>query len=104
MKEQIASMREQKDAMEAQLLNRQENTECNLLIFMQGGIVSVTKATITSLDSQKIVGGVPLGYGWTGVVINVPIISDAPLVRPYGHYRTVGTNVGVPIAWSSIHV
>nr|DAD37913.1 TPA_asm: hypothetical protein HUJ06_008554 [Nelumbo nucifera] len=71
---------------------------------MQGGFVSVAKATITSLDPQKIVGGVPLGYGWTEVVINVPNISDAPLMRPYGRYRTIGTAVGVPIAWSSIHV
>nr|DAD24819.1 TPA_asm: hypothetical protein HUJ06_026283 [Nelumbo nucifera] len=27
-----------------------ENTKCNLSTFMQGGIVSITKATITSLD------------------------------------------------------
>ncbi|CAI9102765.1 OLC1v1001085C1 [Oldenlandia corymbosa var. corymbosa] len=59
----------------------------------------VAKGRIESLDPCTEVGGLPIGINWCQVLVEVIIISDAPLIKGYNHYVTVQDAHGDLVAW-----
>ncbi|MQL85628.1 hypothetical protein Taro_018163 [Colocasia esculenta] len=62
-------------------------------------LVNVALATIESKDPLKKVGGCDLGYEYWEVAINVALVHNEPLPRPYGQFKTIGDAIGATIAW-----
>ncbi|KAG5535715.1 hypothetical protein RHGRI_023467 [Rhododendron griersonianum] len=59
----------------------------------------VGKGRIASMDPSTEVGGEELGANWCEIHVQVPILWDEHLMRPYGGLKTVGDAIGTPIAW-----
>lgn len=51
------------------------------------------------MDPSMVVGGEEIGANWCEIHVQVPIIWDEHLMRPYGGLKTVGDAIGAPIAW-----
>ncbi|MQL92175.1 hypothetical protein Taro_024796 [Colocasia esculenta] len=62
-------------------------------------LVNVALATIESKDPLKKVGGCDLGCEYWEVAINVALVYNEPLPRPYGQFKTIGDAIGATIAW-----
>ncbi|KAG5514584.1 hypothetical protein RHGRI_035854 [Rhododendron griersonianum] len=62
-------------------------------------IDAVGKGRIASMDPSTEVGGEELGANWCEIHVQVPILWDEHLMRPYGGLKTVGDAIGTPIAW-----
>ena len=45
------------------------------------------------------VGGQQLGVNFYEIFVELPMMTDEPLVRPYGNYQTIGDVAGTTIAW-----
>ncbi|XP_058209843.1 uncharacterized protein LOC131322515 isoform X2 [Rhododendron vialii] len=59
----------------------------------------VGKGRIASMDPSTEIGGEELGANWCEIHVQVPILWDEHLMRPYGGLKTVGDAIGTPIAW-----
>ncbi|CAN6308947.1 unnamed protein product, partial [Urochloa humidicola] len=65
----------------------------------------VALATVVSCDPTQKLEGVPLGKEFWMVLIDIPIVHDEPLIRPYKNYSVIGeVPTGVNIAWPSTFV
>ncbi|CAO2164547.1 unnamed protein product, partial [Urochloa humidicola] len=65
----------------------------------------VALATVVSCDPTQKLEGVPLGKEFWMVHIDIPIVHDEPLIRPYKNYSVIGeVPTGVNIAWPSTFV
>ncbi|MQM04331.1 hypothetical protein Taro_037127 [Colocasia esculenta] len=62
-------------------------------------LVNVALATIESKDPLKKVGGCDLGCEYWEVAINVALVYNEPLPRPYGQFKTIGDAIRATIAW-----
>ncbi|KAG5558201.1 hypothetical protein RHGRI_008206 [Rhododendron griersonianum] len=51
------------------------------------------------MDPSTEVGGEELGANWCEIHVQVPILWDEHLMRPYEGLKTVGDAIGTPIAW-----
>lgn len=60
---------------------------------------NVARGYILSKDPTTKVGGVELGPQYWEVQIDVAILRNEPLLRPYGSYLTIGDAVGATVAW-----
>ncbi|KAG5561254.1 hypothetical protein RHGRI_004325 [Rhododendron griersonianum] len=58
----------------------------------------VGKGRIASMDPSTEVGGEELGANWCEIHVQVQILWDEHLMRPYGGLKTVGDAIGTPIA------
>nr|CAD1842092.1 unnamed protein product [Ananas comosus var. bracteatus] len=65
---------------------------------------NVARGYILSKDPMTKVGGVELGPQYWEVQIDVAILRNEPLLRPYGNYLTIGDAVGVTVAWPYTYV
>ncbi|XP_058106930.1 uncharacterized protein LOC131250666 [Magnolia sinica] len=61
--------------------------------------VTVARGIVLSKDPLTKVGGFPLGNGFWEVYIQVAIVREETLMRPYGRYRTIGDVDGTSICW-----
>ncbi|XP_076906091.1 uncharacterized protein LOC143562058 [Bidens hawaiensis] len=59
----------------------------------------VAREWVKSLDSNELVGGTEIGPKWCEVNVQIPIIIDEKLVRPYGLFSTFQDCIGASIAW-----
>ncbi|MQL71453.1 hypothetical protein Taro_003786 [Colocasia esculenta] len=62
-------------------------------------LVNVALAIIESKDPLKNVGGCDLRCEYWEVAINVALVYNEPLPRPYGQFKTIGDAIGATIAW-----
>ena len=62
-------------------------------------LLNVALATIESKDPLKKVGGCDLGYEYWKVAINIALVHNEPLPRPYGQFKTIRDVIGETIAW-----
>nr|CAD1823341.1 unnamed protein product [Ananas comosus var. bracteatus] len=60
---------------------------------------SVARGYILSKDPTTKVGGVELGPQYLEVQIDVAIVRNELLLRPYKNYLTIGDAVGVTVVW-----
>nr|CAD1830378.1 unnamed protein product [Ananas comosus var. bracteatus] len=65
---------------------------------------NVARGYILSKDPMTKVGGVELGPQYWEVQIDVAILRNEPLLRPYGNYLTIRDVVGVTVAWPYTYV
>ncbi|MQL79623.1 hypothetical protein Taro_012071, partial [Colocasia esculenta] len=80
------------------ILNAQGKAMVYLKSFKKS-LVNVALATIESKDPLKKVGGCDLGYEYWEVAINIAIVHNEPLPRPYAQFKTIGDAIGATIAW-----
>ncbi|MQL98801.1 hypothetical protein Taro_031517 [Colocasia esculenta] len=80
------------------ILNAQGKAMVYLKSFKKS-IVNVALATIESKDLLKKVGGCDLGYKYWEVAINVALVHNEPLPRPYAQFKTIEDAIGATIAW-----
>nr|CAD1824785.1 unnamed protein product [Ananas comosus var. bracteatus] len=59
----------------------------------------VAQGYLLSKDPTTKVGGFELGPQYWEIQVDVPIVRNEPLLRPYGGYQTIGDAVGATIAW-----
>ncbi|CAN6209256.1 unnamed protein product, partial [Urochloa humidicola] len=65
----------------------------------------VALATVVSCDPTQKLEGVPLGKEFWMVHIDIPIVHDEPLIRPYKNYNVIGgVPTGVNVAWPSTFI
>ena len=60
-------------------------------------LLNVTLAIFESKDPLKKVGGCDLGYEYWKVAINITLVHNEPLPRPYGQFKTIGIAIGATI-------
>ncbi|MQL75051.1 hypothetical protein Taro_007427 [Colocasia esculenta] len=78
------------------------NAQGKALVYLKSfkkSLVNVALATIESKDPLKKVGGCDLGYEYWEVAINVALVHNEPLPRPYAQFKTIGDAIGATIAW-----
>ncbi|MQL77171.1 hypothetical protein Taro_009583 [Colocasia esculenta] len=80
------------------ILNAQGKAMVYLKSFKKS-LVNVALATIESKDPLKKVGGCDLGYEYWEVAMNVTLVHNEPLPRPYAQFKTIGDAIGATIAW-----
>ncbi|XP_058088778.1 uncharacterized protein LOC131235582 [Magnolia sinica] len=61
--------------------------------------VTVAKGAVLSKDPLIKVGGQELGTDYWEVYVQVAMICQEALIRPYGRYKTIGDVVETSIAW-----
>ncbi|XP_020082634.1 uncharacterized protein LOC109706249 [Ananas comosus] len=59
----------------------------------------VAQGYLLSKDPTTRVGGFELGPQCWEIQIDVPIVRNEPLLRPYSSYQTIGDAVGATVAW-----
>ncbi|MQL88910.1 hypothetical protein Taro_021485 [Colocasia esculenta] len=78
------------------------NVQGKAMVYLKSfkkSLVNVALATIESKDPLKKVGGCDLGCEYWEVAINVALVYNEPLPRPYGQFKTIGDAIGATIAW-----
>ncbi|MQM16096.1 hypothetical protein Taro_049050 [Colocasia esculenta] len=78
------------------------NVQGKVMVYLKSfkkSLVNMTLATIESKDPLKKVGGCDLGCEYWEVAINVALIYNEPLLRPYRQFKTIGDAIGATIAW-----
>ncbi|MQL68483.1 hypothetical protein Taro_000774 [Colocasia esculenta] len=78
------------------------NVQGKAMVYLKSfkkSLVNVALATIESKDPLKKVGGCDLGCEYWEVAINVALVYNEPLPRPYGQFKTIGDAIGETIAW-----
>ncbi|XP_058080927.1 uncharacterized protein LOC131229082 isoform X1 [Magnolia sinica] len=63
------------------------------------GTLKRGRGIVLSKDPLTKVGGFSLGNGFWEVYIQVAIVCEETLMRPYGRYRTIGDAAGSSICW-----
>ncbi|MQL79301.1 hypothetical protein Taro_011741 [Colocasia esculenta] len=82
--------------------NDNVNVQGKAMVYLKSfkkSLVNVALATIESKDLLKKVGGCDLGCEYWEVAINVALVYNEPLPRPYGQFKTIGDAIGATIAW-----
>ncbi len=59
----------------------------------------VALARIESIDPSTSVGGSCIGANFVSVYVEVAIVEEEMLIRPYGKYENLSDAVGNIIAW-----
>ncbi|MQM07086.1 hypothetical protein Taro_039920 [Colocasia esculenta] len=78
------------------------NVQGKVMVYLKSfkkSLVNVALATIESKDPLKKVGGCDLGCEYWEVAINVALVYNEPLPRPYGQFKTIRDAIGATIAW-----
>ncbi|MQM20828.1 hypothetical protein Taro_053856, partial [Colocasia esculenta] len=78
------------------------NVQGKMMVYLKSfkkSLVNVALATIESKDPLKKVGGCDLGCEYWEVAVNVALVYNEPLPRPYGQFKTIGDAIGATIAW-----
>ncbi|MQM13834.1 hypothetical protein Taro_046761 [Colocasia esculenta] len=78
------------------------NVQGKAMVYLKSfkkSLVNVALATIESKDPLKKVGGCDLGCEYWELAINVALVYNEPLPRPYGQFKTIGDAIGATIAW-----
>ncbi|MQL83899.1 hypothetical protein Taro_016386 [Colocasia esculenta] len=82
--------------------NDNVNVQGKAMVYLKSfkkSLVNVALATIESKDLLKKVGGCDLGCEYWEVAINVALVYNEPLPRPYAQFKTIGDAIGATIAW-----
>ncbi|MQM04836.1 hypothetical protein Taro_037643 [Colocasia esculenta] len=80
------------------------NVRGKVMVYLKSfkkSLVIVALATIESKDPLKKVGGCNLRCEYWEVAINVALVYNEPLSRPYGQFKTIGDAIGTIIALPS---
>ncbi|MQM11373.1 hypothetical protein Taro_044278 [Colocasia esculenta] len=77
------------------ILNAQGKAMVYLKSFKKS-LINVALATIESKDPLKKVGSCDLGYEYWEVAINVALVHNEPLPRPYAQFKTIGATIAWP--------
>ncbi|MQL80983.1 hypothetical protein Taro_013444 [Colocasia esculenta] len=78
------------------------NAQGKAIVYLRSfkkSLTNVALATIESKDPLKKVGGCDLGYEYWEVAINVALVHNEPLPRPYAQFKTIEDAIGATIAW-----
>ena len=59
----------------------------------------IARGLLMSKNPDMMVGNQELGPHFWEIHVEVPVLSEEPLVRPYANYRTIGDVVGKAVAW-----